>query len=690
MYQPALTLAGSIALLSGVAAAQQVTADVGHVDPSNIRYAGVVDAFTGQVQPAGPRSAGVADPIYVNNSIPGNFYNIEASPNAGAVIIDEGRVPGTSSTNVLGTQESYSLAELQIAYVTNATDPTMGGTGVTLELKIYESFAACGLLENTDAAIGTILLTGMPGSTSGGLAGVLMDVDLSGMNICLRADGDDGYSDGASDLFGWSIQFVDNADGTAGGPFIASQPIIDVPGDGTVFQNPGVFGSGLDTQDAWRQINPSGTVNCLFFGGYPTNTALFGSFYLVVRANLGAECIGCGIGDDRFEPNDDAMTAVPVEPDTYGALISNVDDDWYSITVPPSSGLFVELLFTDATSDLDLILIDAVTGSNLDTGFTSSDNEICQFGNCDPMNSRDVLIRVDNFGGACNEYDMIVEFDALFGDDALEDNDTCINAVPLPLGVTENLIVRPFCNADNGADDGDYYSVTLPAGETLSVDVLFSNDVADIDVVVYDITAGCNGSTVATGFSVTDNESVRYTNTTAGPLDMAVRVDWFAGRSSFYTLVAKVGPEVTVGELICLGVDNSVGSGARVCATGSDVALDDDLTFDVSDLPMNSMGYFIVSQDTVLVANPGGSTGNLCIASFSIGRYSMNVLDSGMTGAVSFSPDLTIVPIAGGGGTSSSAVTSGDRYNWQYWYRDVDGMGAATSNFSDAIGVDFL
>jgi hypothetical protein len=67
----------------------------------------------------------------------------------------------------------------------------------------------------------------------------------------------------------------------------------------------------------------------------------------------------------------------------------------------------------------------------------------------------------------------------------------------------------------------------------------------------------------------------------------------------------------------------------------------------------------------------------------------MSVLNSGMTGAVSFSPALTSIPIAMGGGSANFAAMSGDTVNWQYWYRDTDGMGMPTSNFSDAVGIGF-
>lgn len=145
----------------------------------------------------------------------------------------------------------------------------------------------------------------------------------------------------------------------------------------------------------------------------------------------------------------------------------------------------------------------------------------------------------------------------------------------------------------------------------------------------------------------------------------------------------------SIGSEICAGLPNSVGAGARLAVSGSASAAANDLTFDVTELPLNSMGYFVVSQETNVVMNPGGAQGDLCIASFMIGRYADNVLNSLTAGEVTFSPDLTLIPIASMGGTSTSVAMAGDTYNFQYWYRDVDGMGGATSNFSDAAGVTF-
>ncbi|QDV08520.1 FG-GAP repeat protein [Planctomycetes bacterium Poly30] len=138
----------------------------------------------------------------------------------------------------------------------------------------------------------------------------------------------------------------------------------------------------------------------------------------------------------------------------------------------------------------------------------------------------------------------------------------------------------------------------------------------------------------------------------------------------------------TLGETICgPAVLNSTGAPARILATGSLVAFDNDVTLSVVNLPLNSNGFFITSLDEFTVVGPGGSVGNICIASTVIGRYAGNILNSGTSGAVSLGLDLTSVPQP----ASITTVVAGDTRYWQYWFRDIP-----TSNFSDAVKITFL
>ena len=130
---------------------------------------------------------------------------------------------------------------------------------------------------------------------------------------------------------------------------------------------------------------------------------------------------------------------------------------------------------------------------------------------------------------------------------------------------------------------------------------------------------------------------------------------------------------------ICQGVVNSTGSAAVMEIAGSAVLSDMDLTVAVNQLPLNTMGYFITSDQPGFVMNPGGSQGNLCIAGPNLGRYSGDVLNSGSSGSVFFTIDLTAIPTASG----TVAAMVGDVRCFQYWYRDSL-IGIPVSNFSGA------
>ena len=140
-----------------------------------------------------------------------------------------------------------------------------------------------------------------------------------------------------------------------------------------------------------------------------------------------------------------------------------------------------------------------------------------------------------------------------------------------------------------------------------------------------------------------------------------------------------------LGSVACIGNPTSTGLGAALQATGSDIAMDNDLTLTVSDLPLNAMGFFIHSDGGILVVNPGGSEGHICIASFDLGRFSANILNSGAMGTVSLAVDLTSLPLPAG----PMAVMAGDTRSFQYWSRDMSATGSSTSNFSDAVSITF-
>lgn len=403
--------------------------DLVPLENAEVRNVGTYHVATGKLTPPAHIDRGsdgptLDEPIYNNTAYTGFYRDIIN----GTPLIDEGRIPSPTSPGIVGTQTNYTVTGIQFAYGTDATDPSLGGTGVTFRLDFYDHWSICTPPSQAPSPIYSAVIGPLGGSTSGAVEGLVVEVDTTGTGFCIQADGDGVSFISLGDLFGWSVTVIDAGDATAIGPVTAGGPASGaLEGDGTAFQNPGAPGSGLTTLDTFSAVS-SGVEGCYFFGGSP-----FASYWMLLRA---------------------------------------------------------------------------------------------------------------------------------------------------------------------------------------------------------DITEGC-----------------------------------------------------FVGTDLCAGVSNSTGNSAILRASGSNAAADNAVFLNTSSLPMDSMGYYLVSQDSNVVTNPGGSAGNLCIASLTFGRYANFVLDSGNSGQVGLQLDLTAIPLASAGGTATTAGMAGETYNFQYWYRDFDGMGAATSNFSSATSI---
>ncbi|MEM6673033.1 MAG: IgGFc-binding protein [Planctomycetota bacterium] len=139
----------------------------------------------------------------------------------------------------------------------------------------------------------------------------------------------------------------------------------------------------------------------------------------------------------------------------------------------------------------------------------------------------------------------------------------------------------------------------------------------------------------------------------------------------------------SLGSEVCVPVPNSTGLGALTRAQGSLSVAVNGFVLRTRNLPNNSMGYYVNSREANTVLNPGGSMGNLCIASLGMGRHNATPLMSGTDGSVELALDFTAVPFQPSGPLAPAA---GERWFWQYWYRDtINGM--PTSNFCNAVDV---
>ncbi|MEM9382362.1 MAG: hypothetical protein AAGB93_20585, partial [Planctomycetota bacterium] len=221
-------------------------------------------------------------------------------------------------------------------------------------------------------------------------------------------------------------------------------------------------------------------------------------------------------------------------------------------------------------------------------------------------------------------------------------NDDCANATPVGLGTTSYSNVGA---TDSGVDmscvtNGEVSDVwfSFTAANSCPITIDFSGSSFDTGAAAYEgdcgslVEVNCNDDGGAGLTSFLSFDAVAGTT-------YLIQAGGFNGAQGAGTF--EIVENVGIGVDICMGEPNSTGVGASLKLNGSTAAADNDLTISVTELPLDSMGYVVTSSETNLVMNPGGSAGNLCIASFDMGRFAGNVLDSGSAGAVSFSPDLT-------------------------------------------------
>jgi hypothetical protein len=111
----------------------------------------------------------------------------------------------------------------------------------------------------------------------------------------------------------------------------------------------------------------------------------------------------------------------------------------------------------------------------------------------------------------------------------------------------------------------------------------------------------------------------------------------------------------------CTPNPNSSGASAVLTAQGSALIAANSVGLDVTGLPPNQFGYFLMSRVT---NNVSVSDGVLCLG-LPFVRFAQDILHSGTQGEVSFSPDLAHLP-------QNTTFLAGESWYFQYWYRDLN------------------
>jgi len=240
--------------------------------------------------------------------------------------------------------------------------------------------------------------------------------------------------------------------------------------------------------------------------------------------------------DDAFEDNDDFSSAAALTgAGTYDSLLG-CDDDWYALTVPADNGLVVDLTFADDDANLNLYVYEAgATATYTHSSTSSSDNE--KIVNLNYAAGAQLLIRVRNMDEAnylAAPYSMTVSlypggYDPCSSDDSYEENDDFSSPAALSgAGLVSDLV---------GCDE-DWFSVTVPADNGVTVDLTFLDDDANLDLYLYEV--GATDTALHEATSWDDNEQA-FVGRVTQATDLLIRV---RNRNADTFLVAPYTMEV--------------------------------------------------------------------------------------------------------------------------------------------------
>lgn len=429
------------------------------------------------------------------------------------------------------------------------------------------------------------------------------------------------------------------------------------------------------------------------FRTLPTTLSLL-AFALSMLAGTATAAATFQCGEDSFEDNDTCGTArrITAPFSAAGLAVYKLDNDYYSLRIPPGEELKVDLFFSHQTADVDLFVYDlnGACGGLLTylANSTSSNNDEDITWLNTGSTPLDVAIKVLVFPGSiaqCNNYDMQVTVaapvdpcDPVVSDDPFEDNDSCMSAFPTPAGLTLGLWAS--------RDDPDFWSFTVQPGEAVDAQIYFSDVRSDLDIFLYDAAGPCGGGfgtgELASGFTQNDDERIIWSNTGSVARNLILHVDVFDnGSCNNYDMEVEIAGG-GIGTNYCLAAPNSTGVVGLISAAGTTSLGQNDMRISAKQLPPNSFGFFLNSRMQGFVPNAGGSEGNLCLSG-SVGRFNSQILNTGGGGRIAISVDLAALPQPMG----VISATAGETWHFQAWHRDVSASGTTTSNFSNGIRV---
>ncbi len=222
------------------------------------------------------------------------------------------------------------------------------------------------------------------------------------------------------------------------------------------------------------------------------------------------------------------------------------------------------------------------------------------------------------------------------------------------------------CVSDGSGDIS--YTFTLTNNSGIDAEYLLIPSVyVEPNVILLAGLSGAGG--VATGLSITISGTTPGGSFCFGMILADAPLETFCGESTDHCL----GVPNCVGTSYCTANPNSTGAPAAISAEGSDSVSAADLTLTSKPVP-NQPGIFFYAPNQIQV--PFGN-GFLCVGG---GIARLPVLFASEHVAT-FTLDFGSLPAIG-------QINPGDTWNFQHWYRDPAGGGAAF-NTSDGVSISF-
>ena len=278
-----------------------------------------------------------------------------------------------------------------------------------------------------------------------------------------------------------------------------------------------------------------------------------------------------GCVDDASEQNDTAATAFDLDSPGFVDRQRKCEDDedWYAIEVTENQQAEVYANFF-GEADIDLyVYSDAGTtlvGEGISTNarsesviFTAPDDGSTQVNDAQTVYT--YYVKVETKVRARTTYDLLVYRDlnnnGTFGPgegnpdrncpDRYEDNDSRTTPAALAAGLYDDL---RLCWRGGTNNDADYYTIFVPNGATLTVDLLFSHAQGNLQLAIL----RPNFTQATSSLSTDDNETATVTNTTGAGVTYIVHVYGAgSGYENYYDLDLQLSfgnacPEDALGE----------------------------------------------------------------------------------------------------------------------------------------------